>query len=80
LPSVLAARLPEDSALLRHPCAVPLFATRPAVGSSALAMLDRALPPLKDAGFSPRTALASVSADAGLSALLRGFEAQQGER
>jgi AcrR family transcriptional regulator len=47
-------------ALLAHPHAIPLFATRPAATPAAIARLDRYLEVLLDAGFSPTHALSIV--------------------
>lgn len=44
-------------ALARHPSAIPLFATRPAVTQGSLAHVEAALDDLRRAGFSPGEAL-----------------------
>lgn len=47
-------------ALLAHPNAIPLFATRPAATPAAMARLDRYLAVLMEAGFQPLDALSVV--------------------
>jgi AcrR family transcriptional regulator len=47
-------------ALLAHPHAIPLFATRPAATPAAVARLDRYLAVLLEAGFQPLDALSVV--------------------
>jgi AcrR family transcriptional regulator len=47
-------------ALLAHPHAIPLFATRPAATPAAIARLDRYLAVLLEAGFQPLDALSVV--------------------
>ncbi len=47
-------------ALLAHPHAIPLFATRPAATPAAIARLDRYLAVLLEAGFKPLDALSVV--------------------
>jgi AcrR family transcriptional regulator len=47
-------------ALLAHPHAIPLFATRPAATPAAVARLDRYLAVLLEAGFKPLDALSVV--------------------
>lgn len=51
--------------LAKHPGAVPLFASRPAITPRTLAILEHLLRILRDAGFAPRTALHLVYAVAG---------------
>ncbi|MBB5791162.1 TetR/AcrR family transcriptional regulator C-terminal domain-containing protein [Jiangella mangrovi] len=48
--------------LTRHPGAVVLFASRPAITPATLAVLEGVLRVLRDAGFAPRTALHLVYA------------------
>lgn len=47
-------------ALLAHPHAIPLFATRPAATPAAIAQLDRYLAVLLEAGFQPLDAISVV--------------------
>ena len=47
-------------ALVAHPHAIPLFATRPAATPAAIAQLDRYLEVLMRAGFKPTVALSLV--------------------
>ncbi|TDC50302.1 TetR family transcriptional regulator [Jiangella ureilytica] len=55
---VVAAHADElHRGLNRHPGAVILFATRPAVTPATLVVLESLLRVLRDAGFAPRTAL-----------------------
>ena len=60
---VVAAHADElHRGLTRHPGAVILFATRPAVTPATLVVLESLLRVLRDAGFAPRTALHLVYA------------------
>lgn len=60
---VVAAHADElHRGLTRHPGAVILFATRPAVTPATLVVLESLLRVLHDAGFAPRTALHLVYA------------------
>lgn len=48
--------------LAAHPLAMPLFATRPVRGAGALALIDRALGILLDAGFTEKRAAQALDA------------------